>query len=133
MYGVPQGSLLGPVLFVLYIIPLSDIIANHSVKNQLFADDTLLQKSASLSEVTNLPKELDACTNDIKTWMTENQLNRNDDKTEAPLFSFSSSLKPSIVSIPDSITFGSDNIPFSDSDRNLGFILDSKLSMKKQS
>ena len=55
----------------------------------------------------------------------------NDDKTEALLFPFSSSLKPSTVPLPDSITLGSHNIPFSDSARNLGFILDSKLSMKK--
>ena len=61
----------------------------------------------------------------------ENQLKLNDDKTEALLFPFSSSLKPSTVSFPDSITLGSHNIPFSDSARNLGFILDSKLSMKK--
>ena len=72
-----------------------------------------------------------ACTDNIKTWMTENQLKLNDDKTEALLFPFSSSLKPSTVPLPDSITLGSHNIPFSDSDRNLGFILDSKLSMKK--
>ena len=63
--------------------------------------------------------------------MTENQLKLNDDKTEALLFPFSSSLKPSTVPLPDSITLGSHNIPFSDSARNLGFILDSKLSMKK--
>ena len=63
--------------------------------------------------------------------MTENQLKLNDDKTEALLFPFSSSLKPSTVSLPDSITLGSHNIPISDSARNLGFIFDSKLSMKK--
>ena len=62
--------------------------------------------------------------------MTENQLKLNDDKTEALLFS--SSLKPSTVSLPDSITLGSHNNPFSDSARNLGFILDSKLSTKKK-
>ena len=93
MYGVPQGSVLGPVLFVLYTTPLSDIIANHSVNHQLFADDTQLQKSTPLSEVTNLTKELNACTDDIKTWMMENQLKLNDDK----LFPFLSSLKPSTV------------------------------------
>ena len=63
--------------------------------------------------------------------MTENQLKLNNDKTEGLLFPFSFSLKPSTVSLPDSIILGSHNIPFSDSARNLGFILDSKLSMKK--
>ena len=67
----------------------------------------------------------------IKTWMTDDQLKLNDDKTEALLFPFSCSLKPSTVPLPDSITLGSHNIPFSDSARNLAFILDSKLSMKK--
>ena len=67
--------------------------------------------------MTNLTKELNACTNDIKTWMTENQLKLNDDKTEALLFPFSSSLKPSTGPLPDSITLGFHNIPFSDSDK----------------
>ena len=75
MYGVPQCSVLGPILFVLHTTPLSDIIANHSVNHQLFADDTQLQKSAPLSEETNHTKELNACTDDIKTWLAENQLN----------------------------------------------------------
>ena len=78
MYGVPQGSVLWPILFVLYTTPLSDIIANHSVNHQLFADDTQFQTSAPLSEVTNLTKELNACTDDVKTWTTENRLKLNE-------------------------------------------------------
>ena len=83
MYGVPQGSVLGPILFVLCTTPLSDIIANHSVNHQLFADDTQLQKSAPLSEVTNLTNELSACTDDIKNMddgksaQTERRQNRS--------------------------------------------------------
>ena len=102
----------------------------HSVNHQLFVDDAQLQKSTPLSEVTNLTKELDACT-DKKTWMTENQLKLNDDKTEALHIPFSSSLKPSAISLPDLITLGSHNIPISDSARNLGVIFDSNLSTKK--
>ena len=128
---MPQGSVLGPILLVLYTSLLSDIIVNHSVNHQIFADDIQLQKSAPLSEVTSLTKELNACTDDIKTWMTKNQLKLNDNKTEGLLFPFKSSLKPCTVSLPDSITLVSRNIPFSDSARNLGFILDSELSMKK--
>ena len=85
MYGVPQGSVLGPVLFVMYTTSLSDIIANHSVNHQLFVDDTQLQKSAPLSEVTNLTKELSACTDDIKTWMAKISPNLT---TKQKLFSF---------------------------------------------
>ena len=108
-------AVLGPVLFVLYTTPLSDIIAGHSVNHQLFADDTQLQKSAPLSEIDNLTKELRACTNDIIPWMTENQLKLNDDETEALLFTFFSSSKPANISLPDSITLGCHNISFSDS------------------
>ena len=132
MYSVPQGWVLGPILFVLYTTPLSDIIAIHSVNHQLFADDTQLQTSAPLSEVINLTKELNGCTDDIKTWMIEDQLKPNHDKTEALLFPFSSSLKPSFYRFPPRFDYsGSYSIPFSESARNLGFSLDSELSMKK--
>ena len=58
---------------------------------------------------------------DRKSTQTERRQNRSSS------LSLSSSLKPSNVSLPDSITLGSHNIPFSDSSRNLGFILDSNL------
>ena len=69
VYGVHRAQYWGPFSFFLYTTPLSesDIIANHSVNHQLFADDIQLQKSAPLSEVSNLTKKLNACTDNIKT------------------------------------------------------------------
>ena len=39
-YGVPQGSDLGPILFILYLQPLSNVIKHYLVLHQVYADDT---------------------------------------------------------------------------------------------
>ena len=111
MFGVPQGSVLGPALFVLYTTPLSDI-ANHSVNHQLFADDTQLQKSTPPNDMQSLTHDLQSCTDDIKTGMSNNQLKLNEDKTEAILFSTPLS---SCHCLPSSIMVGTREILFSDS------------------
>ena len=117
------------MLFVLYTTPLSDIVANHSVNHQRFADDTQLQKSTPPNDVQSLTHDLQSCTDDIKAWMCNSQLKFNEDKTEAILFS-----TPSLSSchcLPSSIMVGTHETVFSDKVRNLGFILDSNLTMKQ--
>jgi hypothetical protein len=128
LFGVPQGSVLGPVLFVLYTTPLSSVIQQHAVNHQLFADDTQLQQACKPTEIQTLVHTLENCSSDIKSWMSSNMLKLNDEKTEALLFSGSFAANPPP---PATIKIGSSDISFSDSARNLGFVMDSNLSMKK--
>ena len=128
-FGLPQGSVQGPVLFILYTMPLSFIIEKHSVNHEMFADGTLLCKSVPPNDYDSMVLFLQKCTANIKNWMLENKLKLNDEKTEAICFS-----PPSFglaYSLSDSISLGSCNIQFTRKVRDLGFWLDSDLTTKQ--
>ena len=126
-FGVPQGSVLGPVLYVLYTSPLSAIILNHSVIPHSYADDSQLQKSSPPNEIPELIESMQLCVDDVRSWMTQNKLKLNDGKTEAMIISSSKMFKK--ISYPSSMTIGSASIPFATSVKNLGVTLDCHLEM----
>ena len=77
-HGVPRDCGLGPILFVLYIQPLSNQIKRHSMRVHLLADDIQIETSI-------LPQNVHSAISDVKYWMIENKLQLNDEKTECLL------------------------------------------------
>ncbi|XP_054864080.1 uncharacterized protein LOC129348233 [Amphiprion ocellaris] len=79
--GVPQGSILGPILFNLYMLPLGDVIRRHGISFHSYADDTQLYIAVSPDDTGPIDSLLN-CILDIKSWMAVNFLQLNQDKTE---------------------------------------------------
>ena len=127
-YGVPQGSVSGPILFILYTKPLSDLIQCHSIESQSFADDTQLQVSVRPSNIQSAISSLQTCLSDIQTWMLKNKLKLNNDKTEALLLRSSS--KSFSVCKPTTISDSGCEISFSSSAKNLGFYIRDDMSVE---
>ena len=82
-YGVPQGSVLSPLLFTLYTQSVSHVMCRHKCGFYKFADDIQLRMSALPCGFRLLTCRLEYCVKEVKQWMTCNKLKLNDDKTGA--------------------------------------------------
>ena len=83
--GVPQGSILGPLLFTIYMLPIGNIIRSHGINFHSYADDTQLYIPLKPGVTGNVQRLL-TCLSEIKQWMSQNFLKLNDSKSEIILF-----------------------------------------------
>ena len=137
--GVPQGSVLGPLLFVLFISPIANVInSDQSNQNSIvsfhqYADDTQLYIGTNSSTLTSQIASIESCSQRVHDWLLNNGLHLNPSKSEAIAF-YNPRSKP-LAALAESIgtvSVAGSPIKLQSSIKNLGVYLDSTMSFDKQ-
>ena len=126
--GVPQGSVLGPILFNIYTLPLYDLARDSDLFSHFYADDSQLYIVCNINEINSSFTQIESCVSVFKSWMSSNRLKLNGDKTELTVFAkprVDTRIRPVLPSlnIEDVLI-----VPQSEC-KNLGSYFDTKLSM----
>ena len=127
-FGVPQGSVLGPILFNIYISSLSDVFAEAGFRSFGYADDNIgyqIFTASAQSEVFQV--SVPNCISNVKSWMSTHFLKLNETKTKIIIFG-----SPSFHDFLDSTSVflhSGEEIDLVDSIKFLGVFLDKHLSL----
>ena len=127
-YGIPRGSILGPILFTIYTIPIGAIAQLHNLEIHIYADDTQFYVFFKIKDPISqhkAPCTLQSCISEIRAWTVTNMLHLNDDKTV--FLTICAPWRREGVTV-SSLTVGSSHIAASSAARNLGVIMNQALN-----
>ena len=127
--GVPQGSVLGPILFNVYTLPLYELARNNDSFAGFYADDSQLYIVCNVDNINQSFISLESCVSNFMYWISNNRLKLNGDKTELTVFT-KPRAAPRVRPLLPSFHIGDTTIDSQSFCRNLGSFFDSEMSME---
>lgn len=130
--GVPQGSVLGPILFSLYVCPLIDIATKHGIHTHQYADDCQLYISVQMNDPAALQdskRKIQECIGEIAEWMSANKLKLNDGKSEVIVFTPQNTHTPHSLNV---FSVGEQEIQITACVKDLGVYFNEHLNAERQ-